>query len=249
MEQQHKIIVSGTGRAGTTFLVQLLTELGLDTGYEPGRMTQHIDPNSRGGLEHNLPSRQGRTRLRSFFRQPKHALRDMFVDPKPTPYILKNPEFCDTLGPVLAEGRLMVDHAYIPIRDLDAAAMSRVRVGGMGGSVSGGLWKTDDPVHQKAVLAEMFFNIVHTLAAYDIPHTFLLFPRLVQDWEYTCQKLCFLTNGIAACTFRLAFERTANPALVHDFSPGAAVGSKAGGAVRHHARAINPAGSGSPVLA
>lgn len=30
---KHHIIISGTGRAGTTFLVQLLTELELDTGF------------------------------------------------------------------------------------------------------------------------------------------------------------------------------------------------------------------------
>jgi len=30
---RHHIIISGTGRAGTTFLVQLLTALGLDTGF------------------------------------------------------------------------------------------------------------------------------------------------------------------------------------------------------------------------
>ncbi|MGO8710482.1 MAG: hypothetical protein ACLQUZ_00180 [Rhizomicrobium sp.] len=30
---RHHVIISGTGRAGTTFLVQLLTALKLDTGY------------------------------------------------------------------------------------------------------------------------------------------------------------------------------------------------------------------------
>ena len=32
------VVISGTGRAGTTFLVQLLTHLGLDTGFDPHTM-------------------------------------------------------------------------------------------------------------------------------------------------------------------------------------------------------------------
>jgi hypothetical protein len=247
MESSHKVIISGTGRAGTTFLVQLLTELKLDTGYAPGLFGRHIDEKSHGGLEHNLPGRPGQTTLRRFWRQPKHTLRDMFMDPKPTPYIVKNPEFCDTLAPVLAEGHLTIDHAFIPIRDLDAAALSRMRVGGTSGSVSGGLWKTEVPEQQKAILAEMFFNLIHTLTVFDVPHTFLLFPRLVQDWEYTYRKLWFLTNDISATVFQEAFERSANPELVHDFSCGtASCADRTEGRSSRSARQIR---SGGPVLA
>ena len=243
MDPSHKVIISGTGRAGTTFLVQLLTELGLATGYTPGEEHRYIDGNSHGGLEHNLPGRRGPMTLRSVWRQPKHTLRDLLVNPKATPYILKNPEFCDTLAPILAEGHLTIDHAYIPIRDLDAAALSRMRVGGVSGTVSGGLWKTDDPEQQKAVLAEMFFNLVHTLTVYDVPHTFLLFPRLVQDWDYTYRRLSFLTNGIDATVFRATFEHCADPGLVHDFSRGAAAGARETGArLVRPARQIRSAG-------
>src|SRR6516164_482379 len=36
--RRHHTIISGTGRAGTTFLVKLLTNLGLDTGYQKNQM-------------------------------------------------------------------------------------------------------------------------------------------------------------------------------------------------------------------
>ena len=81
MDSSRKVIISGTGRAGTTFLVQLLTELGLETGYTPGDEHRHIDEHSQGGLEHNLPGRRAPTTLRSFWRQPKHTLRDLFMAP------------------------------------------------------------------------------------------------------------------------------------------------------------------------
>lgn len=174
-------------------------------------------------------------------------MRELFAEPTPTPYIIKNPRFCETLAPTLAEGLLTIDHAYIPIRDLEAAALSRVRVGGTNDNVSGGLWKTDDPQQQKTVLAEMFFHLVHTLAVYDIPHDFLLFPRLVQDWNYTYRKLWFLTNGIDAAAFRRAFERTADVKMVHEFPPEAAVTAAEVGS--SPGLEAPPAGFARPVIA
>ena len=47
-----KIIVTGTGRSGTTFLIHLFTLLGLDTGYSTS--TLDIDPKSFGGLEQDI---------------------------------------------------------------------------------------------------------------------------------------------------------------------------------------------------
>jgi hypothetical protein len=49
---KHHVIISGTGRAGTTFLVQLLTELGLDTGF-PDAHSQ-IFPNCNAGMEYDI---------------------------------------------------------------------------------------------------------------------------------------------------------------------------------------------------
>ena len=36
---RHHVIITGTGRAGTTFLMELLTNLGLDTGFNSGNLT------------------------------------------------------------------------------------------------------------------------------------------------------------------------------------------------------------------
>ncbi|HUJ43043.1 MAG TPA: hypothetical protein VLW52_05480 [Opitutaceae bacterium] len=222
MNCEHKVIITGTGRAGTTFLVHLLTELGLDTGYAPGAVREQIDPRCQAGLENDLWARRRKRTIGDWLRQPKHTIRDLVNGPLPAPYIVKDPALCETLGQLVACGGLTVDHVYIPIRDLAAAAMSRARVGGAHGSMPGGLWKTDNPLHQKAVLAEMFFNLVHTLATHDLPHTFLLFPRLVEDADYTRQKLWFLVKDIDPASFRTAFEKVADRRLVHDFGAGAA---------------------------
>ncbi|MEK6322241.1 MAG: hypothetical protein AABN33_11210 [Acidobacteriota bacterium] len=46
------VVISGTGRAGTTFLVQLLTHLGLNTGLDVN--TMELYPIARAGLEMDI---------------------------------------------------------------------------------------------------------------------------------------------------------------------------------------------------
>ena len=50
----HKLVITGTGRAGTTFLVQLLTELGLDTGYAPGGGSEDYYEHCSAGMEQGM---------------------------------------------------------------------------------------------------------------------------------------------------------------------------------------------------
>jgi hypothetical protein len=203
-----KIIITGTGRAGTTFLVQLLTELGLDTGYTPGSWQRDYDVHCAAGLEQDILGED-------------------------SPRVVKNPALCETLPGLLARGEIVVEHALVPVRALDEAARSRIWIGGKG-RTPGGLWGTTDPAQQKAVLAENFHRLVHTLVQYDVPHTFLSFPRLVADVNYTRRKLSPVLGGIDRLTFEAAFARVARPELVHNFSVG--VPDEAGAPARAYAR-------------
>lgn len=217
MNCDHKVIITGTGRAGTTFLVQMLTELGLDTGYTVEESRQNVDRRCHAGLECDLVERDRTRNFRDFLRQPKHAVGHLLNLARPAPYIVKSPALCDTLAQLVAGGRVVVDHVYVPIRDLEAAALSRAFVGDAHGNLPGGLMKTDDPSQQKAVLAEMFFNLVYTLITHDLPCTFLLFPRLVEDWAYTFGKLQYLLKDVDPDKFRRVFAAVADPSLVHNF--------------------------------
>lgn len=51
------ILIGGTGRAGTTLLVQYFTALGFDTGFTLDQAMQRVDSISRAGLEHSLMPR------------------------------------------------------------------------------------------------------------------------------------------------------------------------------------------------
>lgn len=188
----RKTIITGTGRAGTTFLVRLLTELGLDTGFTRETWRKDFHEHSQAGLEHDITAPDA-------------------------PYIVKNPALCTELAPLLAAGVVEIDHAFIPIRELNAAALSRARIGGANGNVPGGLWLTDDPAGQQAALATVFHGLVHTLVAHEIPFTFLHFPRLVQEPRYAFQQLGPVLKGVGWETFLSAFKRVSNPTLVHNF--------------------------------
>ena len=193
---RHHIVISGTGRAGTTFLVQLLTELGLETGFPKGQV---IDTKSRGGLELDIRDPQA-------------------------PYVIKSPWLCDYLDEVLQGGEILVDHAFIPVRDLYGAAQSRRQaasaVPSNPASVPGGLWHTDKPEEQEKILTEQLYKLVYALARHDVPVSLLLFPRLVNDPEYLFRKTRFLLANVEYDTFKEAFQALSRPEFVHDFNPG-----------------------------
>lgn len=195
MSRSH-VVISGTGRAGTTFLVNLLTRLGLDTGYQPD--TIDFPLGSRSGLEMDIR------------------------DPK-APYIVKSPFLCDLAEEVLASS-VRIDHAIIPVRQFEAAAASRIHVQKLttgspdGKSVWGGLWATDKAAEQADVLRFKFTNLIETLVRHDIPMTFLSYPRLVRDSDYLYRKLGFLLGDIDLERFRRTFNEIIRPEWVHQFT-------------------------------
>ena len=128
---RHHAIITGTGRAGTTFIVQLLSRLGKDTG---GDGLFPFNQIARAGLEFNIRKASA-------------------------PYIVKNPAICSYIDEVLSNKEIVIDHAFIPIRHLDAAARSRAAVQELHGismPVPGGLVFTDDPESRPACLPSYF---------------------------------------------------------------------------------------------
>jgi hypothetical protein len=203
----NHVIISGTGRAGTTFLVQLFTELGLDTGFS--------DPFERFREDRNAGMGWNRENIAN------------------APYIVKSPALCDELDQLLKKEKdFVIDHALIPIRDLYSAAESRRVVAEKGVShflmsrpfLGVKKWGIRRPKEQESVLAQYFYQLIYTLAEHNIPTTFLYFPRLAKDPEYLFQKLDFLLKGISYEKFAKAFQKISRPDLIHNFA--AASGTK-----------------------
>ena len=195
---RHHAIISGTGRAGTTFLVQLLTRLGQSTGFSD--ITSGVHANCNAGMEWDIR------------------------DPD-APYIIKNPWLCDYLEPVLESGGIVIDHAIIPMRDLFSAAQSRIDVARRtdpalypgSGEIPGGLWLTDDPGKQEGVLVTQLYKLLYVLTKYNIPATFLHFPLFIQNPAYAYGKINFLLGGMDYDFFLSGFREVVRPELVHNF--------------------------------
>lgn len=199
---KHHAIISGTGRTGTTFLMQLLTALGLDTGFSDPQ--SDIFPNCDAGMERDL-------------RYPD------------APYIVKSPNLCDYLDGAITEGGIIIDHAIVPVRDLYAAAESRRDVtrrserpepeepGMEPPGINGGLWGTDQPEMQEGVLLEKLYKLIHAISKHDIPLTLLYLPRLVHGPIYLYDKLGFLLREITFGQFLTAYISVARPEIVHEF--------------------------------
>lgn len=183
------IIITGTGRAGTTFLVQLYTILGFDTGFSNIKESYHNNCNA--GMEIN-PFRISNL-----------------------PHIIKNPVLCDRLDEFIEKGN-KVDRVIIPIRNIDDAVKSRIKVqSNYVNNVKGGLWCANNYDEQKAVLLEKFYKLMFSINKYNIKHTFILFPKMINDPNYLYKKL--FNKIIRIDTFKKNFYKIANPKLVSCF--------------------------------
>jgi hypothetical protein len=185
-----KVVITGTGRAGTTLLVQVLTDLGLDTGFSPDHA---VDERVNAGLEFRIESPNA-------------------------PRIVKDPNLSRRLGGLLDRGEVEIEHVIIPVRDLDVAVASRVRNTNYGSNLHtfGGLFGTARATKQREALALLFYELLYTVARYDLPHTFLLFPRFTEDWEYTYEHLGFLDPSIPPQRWKEALANRVDPGKIHE---------------------------------
>lgn len=106
-DELGKILITGTGRCGTTFLMRLFTLLNLDTGYSSNNINNSIFSNCNSGMEKEWNA--------------KHR-------------IIKNPRFAVTLN-VFKQNNVKIDYIIMPIRNLDDAAQSRVNHGNHAGGL------------------------------------------------------------------------------------------------------------------
>jgi hypothetical protein len=202
------VVIAGTGRAGTTFLVQLLTNLKLDTGFTSETMRNRIDENARAGLEND-------------------------VRRETAPYIVKSPWFFEIANEVINRKDIILEHVFIPMRDLQAAAESRRQVTRDAVSrmpflkrlkskiklpkVAGGLVYSRLPWKQEKILLIRFYELILSLSEGQIPVTLLQYPKLVNDSAYLYEKLKPVLRTISREEFTLVFSQTVRPELVHEF--------------------------------
>jgi len=206
MPRKH-VVITGTGRTGTTFLVQLLTSLGLDTGFSLDNMI--LDEYAKAGLEHDI--------------------RDVNA-----PYIVKDPIFCYYADEVLRDESIVIEHVFVPVRDISAAAESRHHVTKLAIPwyrfdkrwlfrrnklvVPGGLWITRKKHDQEDILLRQFYKLIMDLSHSNISISFIAYPRLIKDKPYLYEKLKPIIGKIDYEEFSLSFDKTVRPDWAHRFS-------------------------------
>lgn len=198
--RQHHAAIAGTGRAGTSFLVRFLGKCGLDVGDSD----LLYDDRARAGLEHHLMS-------------------------EGAPYVVKDPwlfAYCDAIDPE----RIVIDALIVPIRELMAAATSRLLqdrismaerefgewpASDVNGVVIGGAVYSLDPVDEARILAVGFHRLIHWATARQIPLYLLEFPRAVDDSDYLIDTLWpWLSGHCDRTRAQSAFASVADPELV-----------------------------------
>lgn len=189
-----KIIITGPGRAGSSFLVQLLTRLGFDTGFKVGE--EGYREKWRAGCEHRLiPDCDDL------------AYNRRVLDAGPR--VLKGPDWGLQLKFLLREGLMEVDHVLLPFRDLDVAAESRLDVGldwGVDSTLTG-VARIED---QGNIHALCLGRTIEACILYKIPCTIMHFPLLVESEEYCYQKLS-IVGPIDRKDFSTCFQNLARP--------------------------------------
>mgnify|MGYP002628926138 CR=1 FL=1 len=195
---KHHLIISGTGRSGTTFLMQLLTHLGYDTGFKNPK--DGVYESCNAGMERDL--------------------RDSNA-----PYIVKSPYISCYLRELLEKQQLVIDFALVPIRDIHSAAKSRINVSQRSahdlslGLIPGGIWLSNSysVSDQEHSLTKVFYELLYTLTTFDIPLILLDFPRIITDHEYLYLKLKNVFPDMENQKFKVSFAAISNPQLVHNF--------------------------------
>ena len=190
-----KIIITGTGRAGTSLLIQLFTHLGMKTGFDPKTCDSVINNRlGHAGLE----------------RSPRDLAKDNL-------HILKQPYFCGSIIPY--SKKYNIGHIILPIRQLKASAKSRERVYKTG-SGAGSFWNAKSYDEQVVHNAKLIYRFIYNMSQIDIPYTLLPFPQFAKDYNILYKKLRWLFDdyNISEQTYRETMDKVVDLKKIHKFN-------------------------------
>jgi|ERR1041385_7529439 hypothetical protein len=189
------VVITGTDREGTELLVQLLTNLGLDTGFTSG--TAMLGENGRARLECNITN-------------------------EAAPHIVKDPCFCDEAEQIIQRSDITIERVFISMRDVYAAEsgavgkpplLQRLKSKIKQSNVSGGSRNSRRRGVQEDVLFGEVYKLVLALSGAQIPVTLLQFPKLVKEPDYLYQKLKPILGTIAETQFQSVFDQIVKDSL------------------------------------
>jgi hypothetical protein len=158
-----KILITGTGRSGTTFLIKLFSFLGFNTGFDRENYKNFIFENCNSGMERNYSSEYD---------------------------VLKNPAFIANIEEIYKN--IKIKQVIIPIREYEKTASSRVFNQSSSintNFVPGGLWNANNYDEQLAYYHKVMAEYVYYMTKYNINTIFLDFDKMISDEKYLFDKL------------------------------------------------------------
>lgn len=232
--RSRKVLIAGTGRCGTTFLIQLLTRLGLDTGLKQRDDGQwcfdfyqepHVNKDGMAEFVNRVPPFKWHWSHTPAYIPTANAgcevhlsKKDEKAETAKLPRYIKNPRLAVMLEDLLREDRIEVDHVLVPVRDLASVGRSK-RDLGTRHPHERYYHKTDVDLARDSAI--QLGRLAATLVSRDVPFTFVKFPRLVQNWRYAYARLAPVIRQDKMLTerqFKAAFISLADPRMVR-FSP------------------------------
>jgi len=196
---RHHLLIAGTGRAGTSALVQYLHGVGLETHLSRPNGAADWHDGAQAGFE-DLP---------------------FHGDGPQPPYVIKWPWAYQVIDQILNDPHIKLDAVLIPMRDLVDATASRSimqlqamhqAAGWMTeikapwqhwGTAEGGVIFSVNPIDQARLLAVGFHQLLWRLTHADVPIVLISFPRFLTDPDYLFAKISkALPIGISAAQAR-----------------------------------------------
>jgi len=163
-----KKVITGTGRCGTSFIMQLLTNLGEKTGYtreEAEYEIKRID-NLNAGIEHDTA--WNKTKAAEW---------------------IKNPSWINVRDFEYLQSIYRVKKVYIPIRDLVATAKSREYQNENTHGGYGGFWDANNVDEQKTINAKRLYHFLLHLETIGLDYTLISFEIMMKNPMYLMTKL------------------------------------------------------------
>ena len=196
---RHHLIIAGTGRAGTSLLVKILSACGLETELSRGNgyfwddcANAGIETVPLGGREH--------------------------------PYVLKSPWTYQFLDELLHRKDVRIDGLIVPVRDLREAAASRIIIELQNmhnsapdldellpgrrdwGLTPGGVTYSLEPIDQARILGQSLHLLLEKALEHEIPICLIKFPKFARDPMYLYRNLAgFISSRVDRAQFEAIF--------------------------------------------
>ena len=184
-EKTSHILITGTGRCGTTFLMQILSLCKLDTGFQNMDIPKHGDE-CKDHLEPYFT-------WGSIKRKTKKSVISKFAP------IFKAPQANIYIPDMLRY--INLDHVIIPMRNLKDTVYSAEKRGIKDGGF--GHYSKDEYTDN---LLRSTYKLFDDLTQNNIDYTTIAFPKLTKDCEYLYDKLLPIFPQLDKTIFNESFE-------------------------------------------